>query len=237
MKESELTPDRSVSYRPLIYSLAWDIALNATIPVACYYLSKAFISPSELIALLIATTFPTFKSAYDFIGHRGINPVAVMVLLGIVTSIIALFIGGDPRILLIRESLFTGAFGAACLLSLLFPRPMMSYFGRYFFAGNNPEKRKVFDGRWKNLIIRRGHRLITTVWGLVYVAEFVIRVILVYTLSAAVVVAVSPLILGLATIFTIIWTFRYAYKLRERAGIVSPCASEGPAPISTLSGR
>jgi hypothetical protein len=214
-----LTPDPIASYRPLIYSLAWDIALNATIPVGCYYLSKAFVSSSELIALLIATAFPTLKSVYDLRRHRGINPVAVMVLLGIVTSIIALFIGGDPRILLIRESLFTGAFGVACLVSLLFPRPIMFYFGRYFFAGNDPEKRKVFDGRWQNPIIRRGHQLITTVWGFVYVGEFVIRVILVYELSAAVVLAFSPLLLGLATIFTIIWTFGYAYKLRNWSGV------------------
>ena len=143
-----MTPDQSASYRPIIYSLAWDILLNTTIPVACYYLSKTFISPSELTALFIATAFPTLKSAYDLVRHRGINPVAVMVLLGIVTSIIALLIGGDPRILLIRESLFTGGFGVGCLASHLFPRPMMFYFGRYFFAGNDPEKRAVFDSRW-----------------------------------------------------------------------------------------
>ena len=133
------------------------------------------------------------------------------------TSIIALFIGGDPRILLIRESLFTAGFGVACLASLLFPRPVMFYFGRYFFAGNDPEKRKVFDSRWHNPIIRRGHRLITTVWGFVYTGEFVLRLILVYTLSAAVVLAVTPFLLGSATIVTVMWTFRYAYRLRDRA--------------------
>ena len=211
-----MTPDQSAFYRPIIYSLAWDIALNATIPVACYYVSKTFISPSELTALLIATAFPTIKSIYDLMRHRGINPVSVLVLLGILTSIIALSIAGDPRVLLIRESLFTGTFGLACLVSLLFPRPIMFYFGRYFMAGNDPEKRKVFDSGWHNQIIRRGHRLITTVWGLVYVGEFIIRVILVYTLTAAVVLAVTPFLLGSATIATIVWTFRYAYWLRDQ---------------------
>jgi hypothetical protein len=208
--------------------LAWDILLNTTIPVACYYLSKTFISPSEWIALLIATSFPMLKSAYDLARHRGINPVAVMVLLGIVTSIIALFIGGDPRILLIRESLFTGAFGVACLASLLFPRPMMFYFGRYFFAGNDREKRKVFDSRWRNPVIRRGQRLITIVWGLVYLGEFVVRVFLVYTLSAAVVLAVSPFLLGAATIITIIWTFGFANRLRDQVAPRLLTAREGP---------
>lgn len=209
-------PVQNASYRPLIHSLTWDIVLNATIPFGCYYLSKALISPSELIALVVATAFPTLKSIYDLTRHQKVNPISIIVLLGIVTSIVALFIGGDPRILLIRESLFTGVFGVACLVSLLFPRPIMFYFGRHFMTGNDPEKRKVFDGRWHNPIVRHGHRLITAVWGIVYVGEFIARVILVYTLSSAVVLAVSPFVLGLATIATIIWTFRYAYNLRDQ---------------------
>src|SRR5512136_1192516 len=97
--------DRSVpasnsAYKSLIISLVWDIALNATIPVVCYFLAKRFVSPSELTALIFATAFPLFKSAYDLIRSRELDPVAVLVLLGIVTSILALFMGGDPRILL-----------------------------------------------------------------------------------------------------------------------------------------
>ena len=203
-------------YRLLIYSLAWDIALNTSIPVACYYVSKIWISPSELIALIAATVFPTLKSVYDLLRHREINPVSVVVFLGIVTSILALSAGGDPRILLIRESLFTGAFGIMCLISLLFPKPLLFYFGRYFMAGRDPAKRKVFEDRYHNPAIRRGHRLITTVWGLVYVGEFGIRVIFVYTLPAPIVLAVTPFLLGIATILTVVWTFRYAYGLRGR---------------------
>jgi hypothetical protein len=84
-------------------------------------------------------------------------------------------------------------------------------------TSNDPEKRKVFDSTWQNSIVRRGHRLITAVWGFVYVGEFIVRVILVYTFSAAVVLAVTPFLLGSATIVTIVWTFHYAHKLRDRA--------------------
>src|SRR5690348_7635310 len=107
----------AAAYRPIIISIARDIALNAIIPIACYYLSKAYISQSELTALLIATTFPILKSIYDLACRHEINPVAILVLLGIVTSIGALFISGDPRVLLVRESLFTGSFGLACFAS------------------------------------------------------------------------------------------------------------------------
>ena len=38
--------------RPMVVSLAWDIAINATIPVACYWFSKRLVSRSELTALV-----------------------------------------------------------------------------------------------------------------------------------------------------------------------------------------
>jgi len=200
----------------LIVGLAWEVGLNATIPLACYYLSKRFLSSSELTALLVATVFPVLKSAYDAVRHWELDPVALVVLLGIAASIGALFLGGDPRVLLLRESLFTGAFGISCLISLLFPRPIMFYFGRHFMAGRDAERRKAYDDRWGNPLARRGHRLITTVWGLVYAGECVLRVALVYSTPSAVVLAVSPFLTGGATIVTVVWTFRYAFKLRER---------------------
>ncbi len=209
-------PAADSAHKSIIISLIWDIALNATIPVVCYFLFKKFVSPSELMALVFATAFPMLKSAYDLIRRREVDPVAVLVLLGILTGILAIFLGGSPRILLIRESFFTGAFGVACLVSLIFPRPIMFYFGRFFMAGKDPQKRETFNARWQIPSVRRGHRLVTLVWGLVYVGEFIFRIILVYSQPVPVVLIVSPFMIGFATIFCIIWTFRYDRKMRER---------------------
>ncbi len=203
--------------RHIVRSLAWDLALNATIPVACYVLAKRYISSSEMTALLFATAFPTLKSIYDLLRHHEADPVTVLVLLGIVTSIVALWFGGGARVLLIRESFFTGAFGIACLVSLLFPRPIMFYFGRHFMAGRDPEQRRIFESRWQYPSARRAHRLVTAVWGVVYVGEFCLRVALAFALPTAIALVLAPTLLGVATIATIIWTFRYARNVR--AGI------------------
>jgi len=79
-----------------VKSLLWDIALNTTIPVALYLFAKHLLSRSELDALLWATAFPLLKSAYDLIRHRELDPVAWLVLLGLVTSMIAVLFGSDP---------------------------------------------------------------------------------------------------------------------------------------------
>ncbi|HLY73945.1 MAG TPA: VC0807 family protein [Planctomycetota bacterium] len=206
---------KNAAHRPLVISLLWDIALNTAIPAACYFLAKRFISPSEMTDLIAATIFPILKSVYELARRRELDPVAVLVLLGVTASILALCVGGDPRVLLIRESFFTGAFGAACLLSLALPRPIMFYFGRYFIAGKDPQKRDTFNEKWQNPVVRRAHRLITAVWGLVYLGEFAIRVVLVYTLPAPIVLAVTPLLIGVGTMSTIIWTFHYANRVRR----------------------
>jgi hypothetical protein len=201
----------------LIRSLAWDIVLNTAIPLATYLLAKHVFAASDVAALITATGFPILKSLYDLREKRSLDPVAILVLLGITTSLVALSIGGDARMLLIRESLFTGVFGIACLVSLFFPRPIMFYFGRHFLAGNDPAKRAVFDQRWTVPAARRAHRLITTVWGLLYTGEFALRIALVYTLPIAAVLAVSPFLIGGATILAVAWTFRYAQRVRDRA--------------------
>lgn len=204
--------DRSAVGYP-VGSLAWDVALDTAIPFGTYLVARDVASTSEVSALVWATVFPILRSLYGLVRRREASPVAVLVLLGIAVSIAALFAGGDPRILLIRESFITGAFGIACLASLVFPRPMMFYFGRYFMTRGDPQRRKRFEERWRFPIVRRSHRIVTAVWGAVYTAEFAVRTILVYRVPAAVVIAVSPVMIGAATILTIMWTFRYAQRV------------------------
>ena len=210
----------------LIRSLLWDVALNATIPAALYFFAKRFITPSQLTALLWATSFPLLKSAFSLTKRRELDPVALLILLGLAASIVAVLFGGDPHLLLIRESFFTGAFGLACLISLILPRPIMFYFGRYFMAGRDTQRRDTFNARWQDPAVRRAHRLVTVTWGVVYVGEFVLRIALVYNLPAPVVLAIAPFLTGLVTIGAVVWTFWYARRVRNR---IDPVAKLGAA--------
>lgn len=156
---------RHASAAAPIDSIAWGIVLNAVIPVILYRLSKRYLSNSELTALLIATTFPMGKSIFDLVRHGQVDPISIIVLLGIATDGVALLFGGSSRLLLVRESLFTGAFGFACFVSLLLPRPVMFYFGRHFVAGDDPQRQGRFNAAWQLPEVRFSHRLITIVWG------------------------------------------------------------------------
>jgi hypothetical protein len=130
---------------------------------------------------------------------------------------VALFLGGSPRLLLVRESLFTGAFGFACFFSLGLPRPIMFYFARHFIAGTDPQLQARFNGGWQLREVRFCHRLITAVWGSVFVGELILRIVLIYSVSAATVLVVSPILLGTLTIAAMVWAFGYGHRVRLRA--------------------
>ena len=69
------------------------------------------------------------------------------------------------------------------------------------------QKCATFDARWQNPHVRYAHRLVTIVCGLLYTGEFVGRIILVYRVSAAVVLVVSPVVTGIGTVLAVLWTF------------------------------
>jgi hypothetical protein len=198
-----------------IRGLLPSILINGAVPLAIYLILKHY-NYSDLIALSASVLFPVIGSVISIVRQHTLDLIAAIALVGIAVSIIAVFLGGDPKILLIRESFVTGALGIACFVSLLFPRPLMFYFGRYFATANDPAKRAKYNELWQYPYFRFVNRVITVVWGVSYAGEFILRVILVYTLPTAVVLAVSPIILGGITILTIAWTFAYARRAAAR---------------------
>jgi len=194
-----------------------DLALNAAIPLVLYHVSKRIFAASEFTALAIATTFPGGKGLFDVVKRREVNPVSIVVLLGIGVSAVAVAVGGSPRILLLRESLFTGLFGLACIGSLILPRPLMFWFGYHFLVRGDSRRRRRYEASWALAEVRHASGLITLVWGLVFLGEFGIRTALIFVLSPGWVLTISPIILGALTLTAVVWTFRYARKAREDA--------------------
>lgn len=202
--------------RRLVPGIARSVVLNTVIPILLYRLTKRYLSPSEVVALGVAALFPLGESVVQVARSRTLDPIALIVLGGVAVSMIGVAFGGSAKLLLIRESLFTGALGIACFVSLALPRPLMFYFGRSFTTGNDPDRIATFNAGWQRPYFRYVNRLITVVWGAAFTAEFVVRVTMVNTLPAAVVLGVSPVITGGVTIATILWTFAYVRRAKAR---------------------
>lgn len=220
MSDARSSATRSADLRPILRS----VALNAAVPVTLYWLSKRYVTTSEVTALSIAAVFPAIGSVWSVIRRRKLDVIAALALLSIAVSMAGVALGGSPKILLIRESFFSGALGLACFLSLLMPRPLMFYFGRQFMAGDDPTRIARFNAQWRRPAVRRLHRLITMVWGTAFGGEFALRVVLILTLPPVVVLAVAPFLTGAIVALSIIWTFAYVGR-RLRQGLTNDDAA------------
>ncbi len=193
-----------------------DLLLSTVVPLACYKLARGFFSASEMQGLVLSTIYPIAASLRGLAAKRQVNVSSAVVLLGIAASLVAMFLGGSPRLLLLRESMVTLALGLACFATLPFPRPLMFFFGRQMVAGGDPIKIAAFNRRAAEPAARGTHRRITAVWGAALTLEFCCKAALVFALPTAQVLALSPFLFNGAMLLTMLWTVRYA-KARRTA--------------------
>lgn len=183
--------------------------LEGSIPFATYMLVKSTMHTSDIVALSAGTIVPAILSLVRFVRSRSLDIMNIIIMISLVISIIVALIGGNPQILLIRESAFGGLFGLVLLASLLCPRPLFFYMMRHFRAGNDSAKVAAFDKRWESSVQRRAFRLITVVWGVGMLAEFLLRVVMVFTLSIPAVLALSAVAFPVIYLAMGAWTFWY----------------------------
>jgi hypothetical protein len=205
-------PDGGFSFRNVLPMLVVD--------VACPYLTYRFLRQHVpgipiVFALALSGVFPALGNIVSLVRNRTLDIIGIVVLVGIAVSVVAAFVGGDPKVVLIRESFVTGALGVLCLLSLLWPRPLLFYIGREFTAGHDPARIAQFNTVWQRAGARRTFRIMTIVWGLGWVGEFLAKVGEVLVLSIPQVLIVGPIVSNGATIGLILWTIRYARRSRQ----------------------
>jgi hypothetical protein len=113
-----------------------------------------------------------------------LTATAVVFGLGVLLA----FVSGDVRFLLLKNSIVTGTVGLVFLASVLFGRPLSLAASQSFQPGRRAELRQEYD---TDPLVRRGHRFSSTVWGVVLLAESLVRVPLVYLLPIDVMVGVG----------------------------------------------
>jgi hypothetical protein len=200
---------RSLNLRGLFLTVIVDAGLAYLI----YVLAVPHFPSNSVYPLLLASVPPILGNVFSVVRNRRLDFLAILILLGITFSLITALVTGDQKLLLIRESFLTGGYGLTCLISLvLFPRPLMFYFIRHAVTGNDPERVRDFNARWNNPLFRRFQRIITLVWGIGLFGELIIRIVMIYALSVAAVLAISPIVLNVISILLILWTIQYGRR-------------------------
>ena len=172
--------------------LILEIIVNFLLPWLCYRYGEP--RWGEAGALMFSALPPVLWSVVELVRFRRVDALSLLVLLGIALSLLAMLLGGDARLLLLRESLVTGLIGCAFLASLLMKRPLVFYLARATLARESEQGRQRFERLWEQGDFRGAIRQMTMWWGLGLSLEATARVYMAWTWKVERVLLVAPFI-------------------------------------------
>lgn len=201
-----------------IAGTALELCVNVGLPYLVYVATQARIG--QVHALLAASVPPIVWSAIEFARKRRVDAVSLLVVAGILLSLLAFFGGGSARFLQLRENLVTGIIGLAFLVSAGIGRPLIyqlavAQMSRGSGAEANAEANKLKSLRDKPQF-RRTMMVMTLVWGFGLIFQTLVACVLVFEMSIARYLLVSPIV-GYGIIGGLmLWTFWYGNRMKKR---------------------
>ncbi|MEW9584727.1 VC0807 family protein [Paraburkholderia sp. DGU8] len=194
--------------------LVVELAVNFVLPWLAYRLALPYLG--ETGALIASAGPPTVSSLIQLVRFRRVDALSMMVVAGIVLSVAAMALGGRPRVLLLRESLVSGAIGVVFLLSLPMRRPLLYYLARATVAREMAGGAARFEMLWRERPgLASSMRLMTLVWGAGLTCETALRAWMALTWPIERFLVVSPFIgYGIYGGLTL-WTLWYRNTVRN----------------------
>jgi hypothetical protein len=193
----------------MLRGLGWDVGL----PVVGYY-ALHFLGVADWPALLAATGLAGVRIIWVAIRERSLNLFATVMLIVFGLGVLLAFVSGDARFLLLKNSIVTGSVGLVFLATALWGRPLSLAASESFQPARREEIRREYE---TDPLVRRGHRVSSTVWGSVLLAESLVRVPLVYLLPVSVMVGIGEAMTVAAFAGLITWNIWYVRRVTARA--------------------
>ena len=204
-------PAGSFNFKQMLPALIFDVA----VPIIVFNALTRY-GVSTLWALVAGGLSPAINNLRVWARSRRLEPLGVIVMTFLAIGTATSLISGSVFFALIKELFLTATFGFICLGSLLVQRPLMFYINRQFVAGEDPARIEWWNSLWEYPNFRAAQRLVTAVWGIVYLVEAALRVGFALVLPPAQVVTLSPLMAFAVLIALIAWTRRHLLAVRER---------------------
>ena len=191
-------------------AFAADVGVNFVLPFIIY--SYAAPHVGDVRALLASSIPPIVWSVVEFLRHRRLDAMSVLVLAGIVLSLLAFVGGGGARMLQLREKMVTGVIGLACLVSAAIGRPLIYELARAGMARRGPDEADRINRLRDEPAFRRAMTMTTIVWGFGLLLDVAIGAALLFKLTIKEYMIVSPF-QGYALLGVLcLWTFWYSRR-------------------------
>jgi hypothetical protein len=194
------------------------LAIELTVNIVLPWLVYTLLSPryGDFVGLVASAAPPTLWSLYELLLFRMLDALSILVLAGIALSLLAVGLGGSPRMLMVRDNLFSVPIGLVFLISAATSRPVIYYLASAVFARNSPERRAAFEANWQRPAVLRTLRITSAVWGAGLIAQGSLLAWMALTWPIGRFLILSPII-GYGTIAALaLWTYLYQQAVRRR---------------------
>jgi hypothetical protein len=184
-------------------------------PLAVYSVLRSA-GMSAVLALVISGVPPAVGIAIGALVDRRLDVIGVVVLAGIAVGTVLGLTSRDARLFLIEGSVPTTVFALACLLSVRTTRPLIFRLALDLIGPDTPKGREV-TGAWRYPGFRRAFRIITAAWGVGYLLEAAVRVVLVETMPTGPAFLFSKVAPYVFAVAMSIWTLGYGEHHKNKA--------------------
>lgn len=216
-------PGQGGGIRPVAMIVIFDVAA----PLAAYSLLRSA-GITAVTALLLSAVFPALGVAIGVARNRRLDVVGALVLAGIAVGTVLGLVSHSARLLLAEGSVPTAVFGVACLGSLRARRPLMFSFALEF-TGPDTAKGREMTRLWQFDGYRRVFWIITAVWGVGFLLEAALRVVIVFNTSTGTALASSKVTPFLWAAALSAWTVAYGARQKKKGERMATATSGIPA--------
>ena len=191
-----------------------EILSNIVLPYVIYLTMQGHIG--QVRALLAASLPPIIFSLVEFAVNRRLDAMSMLVLAGIILSLLAFIGGGSVRFLQLRENLVSGLIGLIFLGSAAIGHPLIYQLARATEMRKSAEEGQRLEKLRDNQRFRRTMNVMTLVWGFGLIAQTAVACVLVFRMSIANYLIVSPIVSYSATGCLALWTVLYGKRQKRR---------------------
>ncbi len=151
-------------------------------PLAAWWVTQR-LGFSELWGLALGVVIAGVSTGVNTFKRRRVDAVGVLVLLEMAASIVLLFWLHSPRMLLIRPSFYSGIAALYLMGSAFAARPLSLEGSKPMATKGDPVRTVAWERAWEESPqFRLAHRVLTFGSGVAFLADAVLRVVVVFRL-------------------------------------------------------
>ena len=156
--------------------------VDAIAPTVTFFALHALGAPT-VAALVVGSLVALVSTIVNTVRRKRLDGVGLLVLAEIGASILLQILVRDPRLLLIKPSFYSGIGGIYLLFTAFGERPLTYEGARPMATKGDPERAVAYERAWRcSPAFRALHRGATLGWAAAFLADALLRVIMVYHL-------------------------------------------------------